>query len=160
MPISTRSSESNRARKRSNARVQPAIAADSEYLSAAHSARLLAEGAERRVERLAASDMRATDQIADEQKVTRTTVVNWINAGRCIALTGVRRGYKLPNWQFAPAVWNLLPAITDALGTSDGWSLLTFFESPHPALRGLTPIVALQRGMGDRVMAIAEAGEL
>ena len=53
-------------------------------------------------------------------------------------------------------MWDHLPRIAAALGTTEGWALLSFLESPHGALGGLAPRQAIEQGQADRVMAIAE----
>ena len=48
--------------------------------------------------------------------------------------------------------------VMKALGTTDGWPLLAFLESPHPALDGQTPRVALEQGVdAKRVLGLATA---
>ena len=70
----------------------------------------------------------------------------------------LRRGFKLPRWQFEPAVWPVLLPLAKALGTSDGWQLLAFLESPATALDGQTPRAALEQGTPlERIVALATA---
>jgi hypothetical protein len=70
----------------------------------------------------------------------------------------LRRGFKLPRWQFEPFVFPYLQPMSKALGTTDGWPLLAFLESPHPALDGQTPRVALEQGVdAKRVLGLATA---
>ncbi|MBK6788999.1 MAG: hypothetical protein IPG77_15530 [Betaproteobacteria bacterium] len=68
----------------------------------------------------------------------------------------LRCGFRLPRWQFEPTMWDHLPRIAAALGTTEGWALLSFLESPHGALGGLAPRQAIEQGQADRVTAIAE----
>ncbi|MDH4392551.1 MAG: hypothetical protein QE285_14150 [Aquabacterium sp.] len=42
-----------------------------------------------------------------------------------------------------------------ALGTTDGWALLSFLETPHGALEGATPRAAIEQGRAERVLEIA-----
>ena len=45
-----------------------------------------------------------------------------------------------------------------ALGSTDGWQLLAFLESPHPALDGQSPRTALEQGTpAQRVIDLATA---
>jgi excisionase family DNA binding protein len=118
---------------------------------------LVARGAVYRVNRLSAGDMLSTEEAAALAGTSRMTINQWIKAGRCIALTQLKRGYRLPRWQFDPAVWEHLPEIVSGLATHDGWSLLTFLESPHPALDGLSPRAALEQGASTRVLNLAMA---
>lgn len=74
-------------------------------------------------------------------------IETWVRAGRCIGLVAQDGHLKLPRWQFDTAIWPLLPGISRALGTRDGWVTLSFLETPHPALDGLTPRSALEQDL-------------
>lgn len=139
------------------AKVIPATSNDAAYLSTTETRSLLANSAIYRAQRLAADDMTSTDEAARLIGTTRVTINNWIKSGRCIALAQLRRGYRLPKWQFDPAFWERLPALIASLNAADGWSVLGFLKSPHLALDGLTPRAAIERGWGERVAAVAMA---
>jgi excisionase family DNA binding protein len=109
--------------------------------------------------RLEAGDMLSTDEAAEYVGVTRVTVNAWISKGRAIGLAHIKRGFKLPKWQFEPAMWRALPALSQALQTTEGWALLSFLETPTGALRGATPRAAIEQGMSDRVLKLAAAGD-
>ena len=64
----------------------------------------------------------------------------------------------MPKWQFEPPIWNALPRSSAALGTTEGWALLSFLESPHGGLDGMTPRAAIEAGEVERVIQLA-AGE-
>ena len=131
---------------------------ESPYATAAQTQALLRSGAQYRRERMDAADMISTDEAAELAGTTRVTVNAWIKAGRCIGVAHLRRGLKLPRWQFEPAVWPVLQPLAKALGTHDGWQLLSFLESPAPALDGQTPRAALEQGAApDRILALATA---
>lgn len=53
-------------------------------------------------------------------------------------------------------MWDALPRLSAALGTAEGWALLSFLESPHGALNGITPRQAIEQGQMDKVIRIAE----
>jgi excisionase family DNA binding protein len=128
------------------------------YASEAQTTALLRSGAAYRRERIQAADMITTDEAAELAGATRVTINAWIKAGRCIGVAHLRRGYKLPRWQFEPFVFPHLQPLSQALGSQDGWQLLAFLESPHPALDGQTPRVALEQGMdANRVLGLATA---
>ncbi|MDG5975044.1 hypothetical protein H010_07271 [Hydrogenophaga taeniospiralis CCUG 15921] len=128
------------------------------YASVAQTDALLRSGAVYRRERIQAADMITTDEAADLAGATRVTINAWIKAGRCIGVSHLRRGFKLPRWQFEPFVFPHLQPLSQALGTTDGWPLLAFLESPHPALDGQTPRVALEQGVdAQRVLGLATA---
>jgi excisionase family DNA binding protein len=128
------------------------------YASEAQTAVLLRSGAAYRRERMQAADMITTDEAAELAGTSRVTINAWIKAGRCIGVSHLRRGFKLPRWQFEPFVFPHLQPLSQALGTADGWPLLAFLESPHPALDGQTPRVALEQGVdAQRVLGLATA---
>ena len=80
----------------------------------------------------------------------------WIVKGRAIGLTQTKRGFRMPRWQFEPSMWVALPRLSAALGTAGGWALLSFLESPHGALNGITPRQAIEQGQMDKVIRLAE----
>ena len=49
----------------------------------------------------------------------------------------------------------MVSKLAAALGTTDGWALLAFLESPHGALGGATPRAAIERGQAERVLDVA-----
>lgn len=131
----------------------------SRYATAAQTQAVLRSGAQYRRERMDAADMISTDAAAALAGSTRVTVNAWIKAGRCIGVAHLRRGFKLPRWQFEPAIWPVLQPLAKALGSSDGWQLLAFLESPATALEGQTPRAALEQGAkAERIVALATAG--
>ena len=128
------------------------------YASETQTDALLRSGAVYRRERIQAADMITTDEAAELTGASRVTINAWIKAGRCIGVSHLRRGFKLPRWQFEPFVFPHLRPLSQALGTSDGWPLLAFLESPHPALDGQTPRVALEQGVdAQHVLGLATA---
>ena len=133
-------------------------AIDIPYATAAQTQALLRSGAQYRRDRMDAADMISTDEAAELAGTTRVTVNAWIKAGRCIGVAHLRRGFKLPSWQFEPAIWPLLLPLAKAVGTTDGWQLLSFLESPTIALDGQTPRAALEQGTApERILELATA---
>ncbi|KQP18765.1 hypothetical protein ASF45_26455 [Pseudorhodoferax sp. Leaf265] len=111
-----------------------------------------------RRDRLEAADMITIDAAAVLAGTSGVTMHAWINAGRCIGVSNLRSGFKLPRWQFEPGIWQLLQRLAKCLGTNDGWQLLSFMETPSMALEGTTPRTALEQGLpGDRILALATA---
>ena len=140
------------------AQVRRVTPTDSPYVTAAQTLALLRSGAQYRRERMDAADMISTDEAAELAGTTRVTINAWIKAGRCIGVAHLRRGFKLPRWQFEPAIWPVLQPLSKALGSSDGWQLLAFWESPATALDGQTPRAALEQGVAPaRIVALATA---
>lgn len=127
------------------------------YLSKKEMSDLLADGLEARQKRLAAGDMLSTEEAAALAGVNRVTVNSWIDKGRAIGLSQVKRGYRLPRWQFEPALWAVLPKLAEALDTTEGWALLAFLETPLGGLNGRTPRQAIEQGEAERVVQLAEA---
>jgi hypothetical protein len=128
------------------------------YASEAQTSALLRRGAEYRRQRINASDMITTDEAAELSGTTRVTINAWIKSGRCVGVTHLRRGFKMPKWQFEPFVFPVIQSLSGAMGTSDGWSLLSFLETPHEALDGSTPRLALEQGVpGQRIVDLATA---
>lgn len=128
----------------------------SEYISQAETRALMGNSLAARNTRLAAADLISTEDAAELTGTSRVTVNDWIAKGRCIGLSQTKRGFRLPHWQFEPNFWPLVPKLFTALGTREGWSVLAFLESPHGALQGITPRVAIEQGHGERVIAVAE----
>jgi hypothetical protein len=129
----------------------------SDYVPAAAIRELLAGSFAARQKRLEAEDMLTTDQAAQYAGTTRVTINAWIAKGRAIGLTQTKRGFKLPRWQFEPAVWQVIQPLSQALQTKDGWALLSFLETPHGGLDGTTPRQALERGQSERVLQLAQS---
>jgi len=148
-------SSANAANRAPSRRRQTPAKAD-DYAPASETRALLAGSLTVRQQRLAAADMLSTDEAAQLVGTTRVTINAWIAKGRAIGLRQVKRGYRMPRWQFEPMLWEALPQIVAALGVSEGWALLSFLESPQGALGGLTPRQAIEQGRAAQVTAIAE----
>ena len=148
--------ETTRPRRRTTANKMSGHPA-ANYASPSVTKTLLKDSLVARNSRLAADDMVSTDDAAALAQTTRVTINTWIDKGRCIGLTQTKRGYRLPRWQFEPQMWEALSKLAAALGTRDGWALLSFLETPNGALNGLTPRVAIERGLGARVLKVADA---
>ena len=130
----------------------------SPYATTAHTAAVLRSGAQYRRDRMDAADMITTDEAAALAGTTRVTINAWIKSGRCIGVANLRRGFKLPRWQFEPAIWPALLPVAQQLGTPNGWQLLAFLESHATALEGQTPRAALEQGVAlERIVALATA---
>ncbi|MGJ7535180.1 MULTISPECIES: hypothetical protein [unclassified Variovorax] len=128
------------------------------YAPASQTTALLQSGAQFRRERIEAADMISTDDAASVAGTTRVTINAWIKAGRCIGVSNLRRGFRLPRWQFEPSIWPALKHISANLNTNDGWRLLAFLETPREALDGQTPRAALEQGTAlERILKLATA---
>ncbi|MDM0065290.1 hypothetical protein [Variovorax sp. J31P207] len=126
------------------------------YATVEETAALLREGKGYRLERLQAADMITVTEAASLLNVDASTIVTWISGGRCIGLASPDGTLRMPRWQFEPSAWSAIQRIARSLGTQDPWQILDFLETLAPALEGLTPRVALERGTAiERVLAAA-----
>ena len=141
---------------RVSARTRPSTRPQADYVPATEVRALLANSLAARQQRLGAADMISTDEAAQLVQTTRVTINAWIAKGRAIGLTQTKRGFRLPRWQFEPSMWDTLPRLSAALGTAEGWAILSFLETPHGALNGIAPRQAIEQGHMDRVIKIAE----
>jgi hypothetical protein len=116
---------------------------------------MLANSLAARQQRLAASDMISTDEAAQLVNTSRVTINAWIAKGRAVGLTQSKRGFRMPRWQFEPSMWDALPQLSVALGTTEGWALLSFLETAQGALGGRSPRQAIEQGESNRVIEIA-----
>ena|ERR1700754_4284795 len=140
---------------RATRRGDPVGQGSDSYVSLAETHSLLASSLSFRIARLAEDDMISTEEAALLNGTSRVTVNAWIDKGRAIGLTQNKRGFRLPKWQFEPVMWGLIPQLSAALGTKEGWALLTFLETPHGALQGITPRTSIERGKAQRVLEVA-----
>lgn len=127
----------------------------SDYLAAAETRALLINSLANRQLRLDSADMVSTNEAAQLADASRVTVNSWIAKGRAIGLTQTKRGFRMPRWQFEPRMWAALARLSAALGTTEGWALLAFLESPHGGLGGVAPRQAIEQGQVERVIALA-----
>jgi hypothetical protein len=108
--------------------------------------------------RMDAADMLSIEEAAEVAGTSRNEIEAWIKSHRCVAVSNLRREYKVPSWQFAANVWPVLQSLTSALCATDGWQVLAFLETPAPALDGQTPRAALEQGVAaQRILALATA---
>ena len=126
------------------------------YVPAREVSALLKRGSADRQRRLSAADTISCSEGARLMKVRNTTMVAWILSGRAIGLRQARGSFRMPRWQFEPAVWAALPRLSVALGLTEGWALLSFLESPHGALEGRTPRWVIGEGHVNTVIEVAE----
>lgn len=117
---------------------------------------LLASSPAARQQRLSAADMITVAEAAQLMRTTRQTIDDWIATGRAIGMAQTRRGARMPRWQFEPAIWHVLPRLSAALGTTEGWELLQFLETPHGGLDDVTSLHAIEQGRADQVLQLAE----
>lgn len=128
------------------------------YGSEAQTTELLRRGAVYRRQRISASDMVTTNEAAALSGGSRLEVISCIKSGRYIGVRHLSRSFKVPKWQFEPFALPAIQAISHALATTDGWIMLSFLETPHEALHGLTPRIAMEQGVPyTRIVDLATA---
>lgn len=126
------------------------------YATAERIAGLVRAGRRYQRARLRAADMISLGEAASLMEVDESIVTAWVRIGRCIGIPG--RTMLLPRWQFDLAIWPAVQVVGKGLGTTDGWQVLYFMETPAPALQGLTPRTALEQGVPiGRVLDVAIA---
>jgi hypothetical protein len=98
------------------------------------------------------------EQVADILGITRQAVEKRRRAGKLLALTLGRHGYRYPVWQFTGS--GVLPGFEDVLlvlSPHDEWMQMAFFVSGNPRLDNRTPIEMLKARKLERVLNAAEA---
>jgi hypothetical protein len=100
-------------------------------------------------------------QAAEIVGISRQMVDRRRSAGKLLAVTTGRHGYRYPVWQFDDS--GVLPGLEDVLKVlahEDEWMQVAFFVSRNPRLEDRTPIDALKAGELDAVLdAAAVYGE-
>lgn len=84
------------------------------YEGAHRTSDLLAASLQSRNSRLEAQDMLSVDEAAACAGTTRAEVEGWITGGRCIRWADAEGAYRLPEWQFEPSLWPLVPKLFEA----------------------------------------------
>jgi hypothetical protein len=116
---------------------------------------LLGRGQAACVARLAVGDMLSAAEAAALTGANVASIDALIAEGHRIGLPQPKGGFQLPSWQVGHAFLPVVPKLAKALSTTEGWALLAFLESPHGALDGARRRAAIERGQGERVLAIA-----
>ncbi|WP_157275610.1 hypothetical protein [Pelomonas sp. Root1444] len=141
----------------SSACLAAGISSSRGYASSISTKALFNASSEARDERAGATDMLSIPEAARLVAVRVATLRSWIRDGRVIALELPHKASRLPRWQFEPAMWDAIPDIAKALGTTHGWDILGFLETPCGMLDGVTPREAMERGRLQRVLDAAWA---
>jgi hypothetical protein len=101
--------------------------------------------------RLTHGDMVSMEEAAVLAGTTRVTLYAWVHKGRCIGLSKMPRGLRVPKWQFEPIMWPWVQKISDALGSPDGWDILSYLETPREDLGMQTPRSLIEQGHADKL---------
>jgi hypothetical protein len=122
--------------------------------------RLLAAGQVLAQTRLNADDMLTAEDAANLKGANPELLIREAAAGRLIGVRSDDKGMVFPAWQFRPGLKAAIRAISQELHSTDGWTLLRFFESPQVALDELSPRQAIERGLPlERIVDLARAWE-
>lgn len=134
----------------------------SPFATSSETADLLRAGAEVELpqRRACAVDMILIDDAAHLVGASTRQVEAWIRVGRCIGLVAQGGEFRLPRWQFEAGIWPLLRDLAGSLGTADGWAMLAFLETPHPALDGRSPRSVLEQGLVEEGKGCLGAAQL
>jgi hypothetical protein len=98
------------------------------------------------------------EQVAQSLGLTRQAVEKRRRAGKLIALTTGRHGYRYPAWQFSESgTLQGLEVVLGVLAPHDEWMQTAFFVGRNPRLRDRTPLEMLKAGEVDMVLTAAEA---
>lgn len=125
------------------------------YISRTETRKLMAQSVKAVNQRIMAADMLKVADAANAVGATARDIRQWVADGRCVGVSTASKAMRLPQWQFDLDVWPWIRSIAYGLGTTDGWSLLNFLESPSGALNGRTPRQALEQGEPTRVIQSA-----
>lgn len=126
----------------------------SSYISKERTRKLPAQPAAALNQRIMAANMPTVADAAKAIGATARDIRQWVAEGHCIEVSTSSRAMRLPRWQFDLDIWPWILAMASALGTTDGWFLLGFLDSPMGALDGRTPRQAAGAGRayaGDRI---------
>lgn len=104
--------------------------------------------------RLAAADMLTVAQTLEVLGISEDVLMGWIGSNRVLALGHPALGLHMPKWQFEQPLLGSIQALASARGGS-AWDLLSWLETPHGALDGITPRAAIERGNVSRVVELA-----
>jgi biotin operon repressor len=98
----------------------------------------------------------SAEKVGEVLGISRQAVEKRRQAGKLLALTIGRHGYRYPVWQLNES--GTLPGLEQALGvlsSHDQWMQTVFFVSRNPRLNNRTPIEMLEAGEIERVLNAA-----
>ena len=127
----------------------------SDYAPASVTRALLRLSRPHKQARLQAADMATVKEACGLAGLTADSIRQQVANGNILGLKGAGLGLRLPRWQFCEPMSSAMPKVISGLGTLDPWSVLSFLESPHGALGGRNPSVAIEQGESERVVALA-----
>ena len=127
----------------------------SDYAPAPATQALLRLGRPQMRTRLQAADMATVKEACGLAGLTADAFRQQVANGNILGLKGAGLGLRLPRWQFSEPMRSAMPKVISGLVTLDPWAVLSFLETPHGALGGRTPRVAIEQGKSERVVALA-----
>lgn len=99
----------------------------------------------------------SSEEVASALGLTRQAIEKRRRAGRLLALSFGKRGYRYPAFQFADG--KSLPGlepVLEAMKQQDAWTQLAFFVNRRSDLGQKAPAALLAKGAGDRVLSAAD----
>jgi hypothetical protein len=103
------------------------------------------------------ADMVNSTEAAALAGTTTAQLRRWatVKAPRILALRNSVLGWRYPRWRFEAATWQAVGHLSRAL-QCNAPAMLAWLETPHGALEGRTPRMALGQGeSAQRVLALA-----
>jgi hypothetical protein len=101
-----------------------------------------------------------TDRVAEILNVSPQAVLKQHSAGKLLALTFGRRGFRYPAWQFdlrEGAIISGLDRVLSALAGHDEWMQNVFFLNPSSRLNDHRPVDVLREGKFELVIEAAQS---
>lgn len=122
-------------------------------------AQAIEDGLRFKSNKLSQPDMLSSTVGAARAGITRQALDDRRKNRTALGLSGNRRGYKYPDWQFEDLVLGSIGDVMAALASRDEWGCYLFFTQPEPMLGGLTPLAALRLERRADVVRVAKAIE-
>lgn len=122
-------------------------------------AQAIEDGLRFKSDTLSQLDMLSSADGAAQAGITRQALDDRRKNRTALGLSGNRRGYKYPAWQFEDLVFESVGDIMAALASRDEWGCYLFFIQPEPMLGGQTPLATLRLGRRADVLRVAKALE-
>lgn len=132
------------------------------YSSQEEMSRLMASGLSWARSYMSVNGMISAVDAASIVGMSVESLIRAAEAGEAIGIRTEGGDFKFPIWQFNSPFRTVIKSVGRVLYPTNGWALLNFFVSSHPALDGASPKSALETGVSiERVLnlAIARAHE-
>lgn len=101
-------------------------------------------------------EMLSSDEMAHRLGVTRDTVNRRREAGRLLALSGAKRGFRYPAWQLDRHGKPVAGLERVLIAAGDAWSAYRWLTTTHPELDNRSGLDALRKGQESDLLALIE----